>query len=39
MFSMKLVATLLAMGGLVFGSIQLGHVQMPDLHQFCGAWG
>jgi hypothetical protein len=39
MLSQKLVTTLLVMGVLVFGSVQLGNVPMPDLHQFCGEWG
>jgi hypothetical protein len=39
MFSTKLVTTLLTIGALVFGSIQLGRVPMPDLHQLCGTWG
>ncbi len=35
----KLTATMLAMGLLVAGSLQLKHIEMPSLHNLCGAWG
>ncbi len=35
----KILITLIVVGGAVFGALQLGSVQMPDAHQFCGQWG
>jgi len=35
----KLIITILAVGVLVFGSVQLGQIPMPGVHKLCGAWG
>ncbi len=35
----KLLVTLIAVGGLVFGAIQLRNVPMENLHHLCGKWG
>jgi hypothetical protein len=35
----KLLAAILTMGGLIFGSVQLGQVSMPHFEQLCGDWG
>ena len=35
----KLLITLIAVGGLVLGAIQLRFIVMPGLHGYCGQWG